>query len=213
MGNIRRDVAKLKEDMIVTRRKTGRQLFAPSAKNVKIPLDLQEVEIGVPDGIIAHLTKECGGNRHDRHVVNVTSGSFEKETLWFVAFLGFFLPRRMQLIWKLFHASLELIAAIGKIFPPHVTFGCSTISRRGGLWQCAAQSAQVGMVRAVVIRNRGSFRRRRTGSSGGMSPGRTITSSSTAIGLQAPLQLRAAEGAASSGWRTPVGITSGLTSF
>jgi hypothetical protein len=31
------------------------------------------------DGIIAHLTRECGGNVHDRHIVDVTSGSFEKE--------------------------------------------------------------------------------------------------------------------------------------
>jgi hypothetical protein len=34
----------------------------------------------VPDGIIAYLTRECGGNVHDRHVVEVTCGSFEKET-------------------------------------------------------------------------------------------------------------------------------------
>jgi hypothetical protein len=34
----------------------------------------------VPDGIIAHLTRECEGNVHDHHVVEVTSGSFEKET-------------------------------------------------------------------------------------------------------------------------------------
>jgi hypothetical protein len=34
----------------------------------------------VPDGIIAHLTRECGGNMRDRHVVDVTCGSFEKET-------------------------------------------------------------------------------------------------------------------------------------
>jgi hypothetical protein len=34
----------------------------------------------VPDGVITHLTGECGGNVHDRHVVDVTSGSFEKET-------------------------------------------------------------------------------------------------------------------------------------
>jgi hypothetical protein len=33
----------------------------------------------VPDGIIAHLTRECGGNVHDRHVVEITSGAFEKE--------------------------------------------------------------------------------------------------------------------------------------
>jgi hypothetical protein len=38
-----------------------------------------EVEIDVPDGIIAHLTRECGGNVHDRNVIEVTSGSFEKE--------------------------------------------------------------------------------------------------------------------------------------
>jgi hypothetical protein len=37
-------------------------------------------EIDVPEGIIAHLTRKCGGNVHDRHVVDVTSGSFEKET-------------------------------------------------------------------------------------------------------------------------------------
>jgi hypothetical protein len=32
----------------------------------------------VPDEIIAHLTMECGGNVHDRHVVDVTSGEKEK---------------------------------------------------------------------------------------------------------------------------------------
>jgi hypothetical protein len=34
----------------------------------------------IPDGIVAHLTRECGGNVQGRHVVEVTSGSFEKET-------------------------------------------------------------------------------------------------------------------------------------
>jgi hypothetical protein len=34
----------------------------------------------VPDGIIAPLTKECGGNVDDHHFVGVTSGSFENET-------------------------------------------------------------------------------------------------------------------------------------
>jgi hypothetical protein len=28
----------------------------------------------IPDGIIAYVTRECGGNVHDRHVVDVTSG-------------------------------------------------------------------------------------------------------------------------------------------
>jgi hypothetical protein len=39
-----------------------------------------EMKIDVPDGIIAHLTRECGGNVHKRNVVDVTSGSFEKES-------------------------------------------------------------------------------------------------------------------------------------
>jgi hypothetical protein len=34
----------------------------------------------VPDGIIAHLTRLCGGNVHDRNIVEVTSGSFERTT-------------------------------------------------------------------------------------------------------------------------------------
>jgi hypothetical protein len=36
-------------------------------------------QFNVPDGIIAHLTRECGGNVHDHHVVDVACGSFEKE--------------------------------------------------------------------------------------------------------------------------------------
>jgi hypothetical protein len=38
-----------------------------------------EWKIDVPDGIIAHLTRECGGNVHERHVVDITSRSCEKE--------------------------------------------------------------------------------------------------------------------------------------
>jgi hypothetical protein len=45
--------------------------FLPSLKKGR--------QLDVPDGIIAHLTRECGGNVHDRHVINVTCGSFEKE--------------------------------------------------------------------------------------------------------------------------------------
>jgi hypothetical protein len=37
-------------------------------------------DFDVPDGIIAHLTRECGGNVHDLHAVDVASGAFEKET-------------------------------------------------------------------------------------------------------------------------------------
>jgi hypothetical protein len=62
--------------------------FPPSIRKGKSQVELGlgrnkrtvKVEIDVPDGIIAHLTRECGGNVHDRRVVDVTCGSFEKET-------------------------------------------------------------------------------------------------------------------------------------
>jgi hypothetical protein len=36
-------------------------------------------QFDVLDGTIAHLTRECGGNVPDHHIVDVTSRSFEKE--------------------------------------------------------------------------------------------------------------------------------------
>jgi hypothetical protein len=60
--------------------------FPPLVKKGKIRVEEgwqrhnMTVEIDVPDGIIAHLTRECGGNVHDRKVVEVTCGSFEKES-------------------------------------------------------------------------------------------------------------------------------------
>jgi hypothetical protein len=62
--------------------KLGVEQFPPSIKKKKIQVGPQEVEIDVPDGIITHLTRECGANVHDGHVVEVTSGSFAKETHW-----------------------------------------------------------------------------------------------------------------------------------
>jgi hypothetical protein len=54
--------------------------FPPSAKKRKAKnLWGTKVDVDVPDGIIARLTRECGGNVHDEQVVNITSGSFEKE--------------------------------------------------------------------------------------------------------------------------------------
>jgi hypothetical protein len=46
--------------------------FPPSVKEGR--------SFDVPDGIITHVTRECGGNVHERHLVDVTSGSLEKET-------------------------------------------------------------------------------------------------------------------------------------
>jgi hypothetical protein len=57
--------------------------FPPSMKNGKLRDDdggETDNMYDIPDGIIAQLTRECGGNVHDHLVVDVTSGSFEKET-------------------------------------------------------------------------------------------------------------------------------------
>jgi hypothetical protein len=72
LGNVQREFAKLKEDMIMTRRMTGKKLFTPLVKKGK--------DFDVPDGIIAHLTKTCKGNVHDRRVVEVMCRSFERKT-------------------------------------------------------------------------------------------------------------------------------------
>jgi hypothetical protein len=41
--------------------------------------DDRDVEIDMPDGIIAHVTRECGGNVQDHNVVRVTCGTFRGE--------------------------------------------------------------------------------------------------------------------------------------
>jgi hypothetical protein len=45
--------------------------FPPSLK--------KREQFAVPDGMVGHLLRECGGNVHDRHVVDVTSGSWKSE--------------------------------------------------------------------------------------------------------------------------------------
>jgi hypothetical protein len=56
-----------------------RKQFPPLVKKVMAKSALsgqsgKEIKIDMPDGIIAHLTRECSGNIHDRHVVDITSG-------------------------------------------------------------------------------------------------------------------------------------------
>jgi hypothetical protein len=67
VANMEGDLAKLKED--IRRMKTTKQ-FPPWLEKGK--------EFDVPDGIIAHLTRECRGNVHDRQVVAVTAGSSDE---------------------------------------------------------------------------------------------------------------------------------------
>jgi hypothetical protein len=60
-----REVAQLKNEIKQLKRRN--RLFPPLVK--------KGGQFDVPDGIIAQLTRECGGNVHDRHL-EVTSGSF-----------------------------------------------------------------------------------------------------------------------------------------
>jgi predicted nucleic acid-binding Zn-ribbon protein len=81
MMNIQGELAKLKQE--IKRMKMTAKQFGPSVKKGNLRLSDSEQtdnKYDIPDGIIAHLTRECGGNVHDHHVVDVTSGSFEKET-------------------------------------------------------------------------------------------------------------------------------------
>jgi hypothetical protein len=70
--------------------------------------------------IVAQLTRECGGNVHDRCFVNVTSGSFERETHrvnphsgsynddpTYVAFRAEGSERRTRGSWHLFNAAIN----------------------------------------------------------------------------------------------------------
>jgi hypothetical protein len=56
-----------------------RNVFLDNMK--QFPASMKKGEYSdVPDRIIVHLTRECGGNVHDRHAVDVMSVSSVKET-------------------------------------------------------------------------------------------------------------------------------------
>jgi hypothetical protein len=77
--NLEQELARLKRE--IKRMKMTEKQFPRSMKKWKSKdWKGDEMKIDVPDGIIAHLTRECGGNVHNRNLVDVTSGSFEKET-------------------------------------------------------------------------------------------------------------------------------------
>jgi hypothetical protein len=85
---LKEEVGKLKEeirrmaaqhDSLVKELAEVKGLLNPLGMKKFPPLVKKGSSFDVPDGIIAHLTRECGGNVHDRHVVDVTCGSFEDE--------------------------------------------------------------------------------------------------------------------------------------
>jgi hypothetical protein len=78
--NVLEELAKLKWE--IKRMTMTTKRFRPSMKKGRLRLrDGRETDemYDIPDGIIAHLTRECGGNVDDHCVVDVKSGSFEKE--------------------------------------------------------------------------------------------------------------------------------------
>jgi hypothetical protein len=82
LSNVQGELAKMKEEIRRLEMIMAKQ-FPPSVKKGKLHDDKgKEIDdmYDIPDGIIAHLTRECGGNVRDRHVVDVTSGSVEEET-------------------------------------------------------------------------------------------------------------------------------------
>jgi regulator of replication initiation timing len=74
------EVGTLKEQLRQMAAKPGRQ-FPPSVKEGKLRscLGHQTNKMDkIPDGIIAHLTRECGGNVHERGIVVTTASSVLK---------------------------------------------------------------------------------------------------------------------------------------
>jgi hypothetical protein len=84
LSNVQGELTMMKEEIRRLKMITARQFFPPSMKEGKLRLGggkETETICDIPDGIIVHLTKECGGNVHDAKVVDVTCGSFEMETV------------------------------------------------------------------------------------------------------------------------------------
>jgi hypothetical protein len=165
---------------------------------------VDEVEIDVPDGIIAHLTRECGGNVRDRSVVEVTSGSFEKETEGANPHSGAYANAP--------DCAAKLVADLetGSFFQSAFRNRKEDIQHMRNNWMCYGFKERWIVPTRYAIRTNcydgpacprpRSWRRRRTGRAGGRwTTGRT-TGSSMARGLQAHLRLRAAGSATSSGW-------------
>jgi hypothetical protein len=125
------------------------QTMAPPPERAKQfpPLAKRGKHFDVPDGIIAHLTRERGGNVHDHHIVEVTSESFERGT--HKGKVG--LLRRMQLIRELMQYSIHHGGRGKRISRTPGTIDCATISSRSGLCQGITQSAQMDVLPAKLI--------------------------------------------------------------
>jgi serine/threonine protein kinase len=127
--------------------------FPPSMKKRK---NGWSVKYNVPNGIIGHDVRECGGDVHGRHVVDFAPGSFQKETEGANPHSGHMITKIGRLlgmlqIWKLVHVLIQLVTTVQKVFRTRGTIGCATISRGGGLCRRTTQSAQMVIVRVGTI--------------------------------------------------------------
>jgi hypothetical protein len=98
----------------------------------------KEVELDLPDEIIAHVTRECGGNVHGRAVVEVISSSVDCNDRRFAG--------RGSLIWKKGHILVRIFTGVRVVLCTQEIIGCDTISRRDGL-----RPATTPFVRILVI--------------------------------------------------------------
>jgi hypothetical protein len=111
------------------------RLALPDGTRMQFPPSVKKGNhVDAPHGIVAHLTRECGGNVHDRHAVDVTSGPFEKETYRGQSQLGG-IDNHSDCAAK-DSADLDTESSFTSTFrsneeiPARQTTGCSAISRR-----------------------------------------------------------------------------------
>jgi hypothetical protein len=131
---------------------------APPKPAKKFPLSVNNgTNFDVPDGIIAHLTRDCGGNEPHLLVLDVRSGRAtgrlkgrirtRDDMITMITVL-----RRMLLIWQLTRFSFPLLAKRTKeLFRTPETTVYVAISRKEQLSQLTVQCARMNMFRAVFI--------------------------------------------------------------
>jgi hypothetical protein len=83
LSNVEGQLAKLKQE--IKRMKMMTKRFPPSVNKgkLRVPNSKESDEMyDIPDGIIAHLTKECGGNVRDWHVVQYHVSTVREGDSW-----------------------------------------------------------------------------------------------------------------------------------
>jgi hypothetical protein len=77
-NELQNEVVRLKEEMKRVTSSPSLLPAPPRPAKLFTPSTKKGGEFEVPDAIIGHLTRVCGGNVHQFNIVDVTSGWFEK---------------------------------------------------------------------------------------------------------------------------------------